>query len=27
VIMMVMLSIGSVIYLRSAGFAREEARG
>jgi multiple sugar transport system permease protein len=27
VIMMIMLSIGSVIYLRSVGFAREEAHG
>jgi multiple sugar transport system permease protein len=27
VIMMIMLSIGSVIYLRSAGFAREETHG
>jgi len=25
--MMIMLSVGSVIYLRSAGFAREEAHG
>ena len=27
VIMMIMLSVGSVIYLRSAGFAREEGHG